>query len=118
MLYVGMNPREIVTDSQVTTLILSRPKQLSAEEAEELIRLDPDFQSCFELHHQPILDIVKRRLGLEFRVPALPGRYEVRKGDKFIIIKVANIRQLIEGEVHDHVELRKARHFLILYTVM
>lgn len=115
MLYIGFNPIEITAWDFVQDLERCGSQQISAQEAVRLLSLG--YVSFCNRNHKPVLDIVKRRYGIDVEIPMTPFLRKLRKGDKVIIIVVANIRHLEQEERYTEEELRKSRIFFRLYRV-
>ena len=115
MVYIGLNTREVTAFEFIPELEKTQPKEIKPEEVVEL--LSSYYHSCFRNEHKPVLDIVKRRFNINIGIPEEPILYPLRKGDKVIIVVVANTRRLGYEEKYTLEELRKARIFFRQYIV-
>ena len=115
MIYIGLNPNEI-TDYDTAKELGSWPRrEISANEVQRL--LAREHISCCHTEHKFILDLVKRRLGIEIKIPTPPLKHRLRKSDKVIIIFVCNIVHPPPAEGYSLEDMRKARIKFLLYTI-
>ena len=117
MVYIGLNPIEITSYEYVRPLMNCPRRRIWPREVNEL--LFQDHHSCCNMNHIPVLELVERRTGIHVDIDETnrPPRYELRKGDRIILIEVGHIRQLVPGEKYNREEIRKAVIVFWLYTV-
>lgn len=115
MLYVGFNPREITAYEFIGDFGKWPFDIVGYKRIKEL--LSSEYVSCCTGSQKPVLDIVERRFEIHVEIPFMPERHRLKKGDKVIIIVVANIRRLQADERYTARELGKARIFFRLYRV-
>lgn len=114
MVYVGLNPRDVTAFEEIRTLTNSPKRQIFTDEVKSLMA--GHYHSCCRISHRPVLDIVKRRTGIDVRVENVTYRHFLYKGDKVIIILVKHIRSATK-EMYTREEIRKARVSFLLYTM-
>lgn len=117
MLYIGLNPAEITAWEFLPEFNNYRMEQASPAKVAELLGSAGGYHSCCSRNHGPVLDLVKRRYGIDVEIPCFSCLYPLRKGDRVIIVVVANARGLEQEVRYTREELRKARIFFRLYTV-
>lgn len=118
MLYIGLNPAEITAWERLPDFNNYPMREVSPREVAELLRsATGGYRSCCNRNHGPVLELVRRRFGIDIQIPDFSTLYPLRRGDKVIIIVVANIRALEQEVKYTAQELRKARIFFRLYTI-
>jgi len=115
MLYIGFNPREITAYEYIRDLEKSPHKALTPEDVRMMLRAP--HTSCCAREDKCILDIIRHRFDIDISIPITPFRHSLRRGDRVIIIVVANIRRLEYWDSYTREDLRKARIFFRLYTI-
>ena len=115
MIYIGLNPREITDFDSISRIERSPFVRIFPDKVEEL--LGSDYSSCCNQNHKPVLDIIKRRFGIDVKISTSPMRHRLRKRDQVIIIMAGNIRRLEYEEKYTAEELRKSRILFRLYTI-
>jgi len=115
MLYVGFNPREITAFEFIGDFRKWPFGVINSDKVKQL--LGSEHVSCCTEEQGPVLDIVERRFGVYVKIPPTPNRHRLKKGDRVLIIVVANIRKLSAYERYTLQEITKARIFFRLYRV-
>jgi hypothetical protein len=99
----------------VPELVRLTPRLISYQAAGEL--LAGNYTSCCQPEHQYVLEIVKRRCGIDIPIPLVRPLHPLRRGDKVLVIKVVNIRPVSPTEMLTEEEVRKGRIYFLLRTI-
>ncbi len=116
MIYIGINPREMVPFEEIGSFERQPWKQIFKLEVQWLLR--GEFVSCFNQNHHIILRRLKKRLEIDIPLPYVAGRHHLKLGDKVILVIISNIHSIkYEGERYTEEDVRKARISYRLYTI-
>ncbi len=115
MLMVGLNPRDMVAFNSIMDVMRSRSVRIDPEKVKELLK--SEHETCFHPNHKSVLDIVQRRFGIKLEVPRVPRKHYIKSGDQALIIELANIKRLTEGEMYTAEQLRKSPIHFRLFTI-
>jgi hypothetical protein len=104
-----------LADSMFAGDCVIRRRMLSADEAKALV--DKGVESCLNPSHQPTIDAMRKKYGIDVPIPQAPPRVSLSPGDSVIVMGVRGLPRLTDRHEYSAAEIEKAEFVFSIYSV-
>jgi hypothetical protein len=89
-------------------------KVITPDSVKEMVN---ELEPCLNPSHQPTIDAMRSRFGIDIAIPETPARVSLAKGDALVVMGVRGLPRLTDRHEYTEDEIASATFVFSLYTV-